>query len=496
MSAELEEYLSVNNFQMEMKHALGPNSMRSPTQKDFTMIFQWLYKRIDPGYVFQKGMDTEVPPILKQLRYPYEKSITKSQLTAVGGNNWHVFLAMLHWMMQLAEMMRRFDDGHYDDACAERGVDVSGDRIIFRFLSGAYQTWLSCPAGEDEDEAEADRMLLPHVEAMAAEFERGNRQYVDELKMLEAEHEALKDQIEALEKEIPDLAQHERMEKAFQSDIEIFTDFAVKATEKSRRVAAKNEALEKDVKSWDEQLEEATKETSELQAALDQQGISIQEIDYMSNERERLQKGCDSARTRLEEVTARIKEMEAEANNKLNELELLARQYNNLCYSVGLRDPEFELHLKVHEAPFASSQMGSSPLGSNDRLLADDGTGYQPAQIVNLDLRNKVKAALVAERRKISQRRNDAKDEAEAKEQLLADVAGAIEENNHEVEALQHKVHSAKQECQETNANITTQKLASDAQIEKMEKEMAKMRAGLMESVQLMEQREMNTNIE
>jgi kinetochore protein NDC80 len=42
----------------------------------------------------------------------------------------------------------------------------------------------------------------------------------------------------------------------------------------------------------------------------------------------------------------------------------------------------------------------------------------------------------------------------------------------------------------------TTQKLASDTQIEKMEKELAKMRAGLTESVQLMEQREMNTNIE
>ncbi len=42
----------------------------------------------------------------------------------------------------------------------------------------------------------------------------------------------------------------------------------------------------------------------------------------------------------------------------------------------------------------------------------------------------------------------------------------------------------------------STQKIASDSQIEKMEKELAKMRAGLDESVQLMEQREMNTNIE
>ena len=48
-----------------------------------------------------------------------------------------------------------------------------------------------------------------------------------------------------------------------------------------------------------------------------------------------------------------------------------------------------------------------------------------------------------------------------------------------------------------TTAQVTsTQKVASDSQIEKMEKELAKMRAGLDESVQLMEQREMNTNIE
>ena len=42
----------------------------------------------------------------------------------------------------------------------------------------------------------------------------------------------------------------------------------------------------------------------------------------------------------------------------------------------------------------------------------------------------------------------------------------------------------------------TAQKLGSDAQIEKMEKELAKMRAQLSESVQLLEQREMNVNIE
>ena len=50
--------------------------------------------------------------------------------------------------------------------------------------------------------------------------------------------------------------------------------------------------------------------------------------------------------------------------------------------------------------------------------------------------------------------------------------------------------------CTKTKQITNSQKMASDAQIEKMEKELARMRAGLTESVQLMEQREMNTNLE
>lgn len=38
--------------------------------------------------------------------------------------------------------------------------------------------------------------------------------------------------------------------------------------------------------------------------------------------------------------------------------------------------------------------------------------------------------------------------------------------------------------------------MTSDAQIERMEKELSKLRAGMTESVQMMEQREINTNLE
>ncbi len=168
LSQELLDYLTHNNFEMEMKHSLTQNSVKSPTQKDFTLMFQWLYRRIDPGYKFQKSIDTEVPPILKQLRYPYERDITKSHLVAVGGQNWPRFLGLLHWMMQLAQMLDNFTRGAYDDACAEAGVDVASDRIVFRFLFGAYQDWLQM-GPEDDEESEA-AALQPHIRAMNDEF--------------------------------------------------------------------------------------------------------------------------------------------------------------------------------------------------------------------------------------------------------------------------------------------------------------------------------------
>jgi kinetochore protein NDC80 len=205
MAQELLEFLTHNNFEMESKHVLSNKAMTSPTQKDFNCMFQWLYNRIDPSYRFQKSIDQEVPILLKQMRYPFEKSIMKSQIAAVGGNNWYTFLGLLHWMMQLARLMQAYEAGTYDDACFEAGYDVSGDRIIFDFLSDAYSTWLSAEDGEeDENDEEAQaRLIQPHVNNMATKFDAANAQHHEQVKLLEAEHKYLQDQIEELGKSGP-----------------------------------------------------------------------------------------------------------------------------------------------------------------------------------------------------------------------------------------------------------------------------------------------------
>lgn len=507
MGQELLDYMAANNFEMEMKHSLGQNIVKSPTAKDFTFMFQWLYHRIDPNYRFQKSIDQEVLPILSQLRYPYAKTITKSSLAAVGSaNSWHLFLGMLHWMMQLAQMLEGYSSGHYDDACAEAGVDVSGDRIIFNFLSGAYQAWLLME--EDAGDDEQDRVLAPHVQAMAREFDRSNSKYLDEMQILDGEHERLRKEIETLEKSGSDVATLDRHFKTMEEDKVKFEEFENRINQKSEKYEARVQFLQEELDKVMVELKEADDERTNLQKSVDDQGISMADIDRMNSERERLQKGIESTAQRLEEAKKKVAEKEIEASRKLDELERMVDKYNSLGYQIGLipataanaKGKNYELQVVVNEGPnFSSSQMGSSNSGNSpesDRLLADPITGYQPAHILNLDLRGQVKASFLGLRKEISERRTVAMDEMMKHHDLLDGIKEAIEDKRGEVDALEHRVRAAEEEYEKTKEVTTTQKLASDTQIEKMEKELAKMRAGLTESVQLMEQREMNTNIE
>ncbi|KAL8883379.1 MAG: hypothetical protein Q9192_007205 [Flavoplaca navasiana] len=498
---ELLDFLTQNNFEMEMKHSLGQNTLKSPTQKDFNLIFQWLYRRIDPGYRFTRGIDAEVPPLLKQLRYPYEKSITKSQLVAVGGQNWSTFLGLLHWLLQLAQMMDKYEAGEYDVACAEAGVDVSGDRIIFRFLGGAYRDWLQVE--DDQDEEESDKMLEPHIGAMAAEFERGNQRYTEEMKVLEAENESLRKQIEEAERDAPDIAKLENIFNILEGDIKKFEDYVSGQETRLQKYDSRCNNLKEAITKATSDLEVAEQERTDLQASVDKQGITIQDIDRMNVERERLLKSTESIAQKLEETKRRAAEREAEANHSLEEVERAVETYNNLCYRVGLipstavnaKDKDFELQLAT-TTPVTDFSASSSQQNQPDRLLSEHLTGYSPTHLLNHPPRTQLKPLLLTLRKEISERRSLALEADIKNHELLDSIAEAIDDKQNEVETLEHRVRGAEEEFERVREGAQTQKVASDAQIERMEKELGRMKRGVGETLEEVERREMSVNIE
>lgn len=455
---ELLEFLANRNFEIEMGHKLSDNFIKSPTQKDFNTVFKFLYNQIDENYRFQKNIDQEVPPLLKQLRYPYEKNITKSQIAAVGGQNWSTFLGLLHWMMQLVIMLDRYQTNQYNDACMEAGVDVAGDHIIYSFMTSAYQDWLNM----DDEAAEEDveRALTPHIQAMASSFERANSRYIQELEILEGENARLLKEIEDLEKSTPDPAVLDSHFKIMEEDKVKFEEYNTLALQRSEKYETRIQVLQEELDKLQVELKEAEDERKSLRDAVDEQGISMQDIDRMTAERERLQKSIESAAQRLEEVKKRVADKEIEASQKLEELERTVHRYNTVAYQIGLipstavnaKGKDYELQVTVNEGMnFSSSQMqGSYGNVESDRLLADPVTGYQPAHILNLDLRGQVKSSFLTLRKEISERRKVAMDMMMEDHDLLDRAREAIEDKRNEVEALEHRVRAAEEEYEKT----------------------------------------------
>lgn len=455
---ELLQFMTDNNFEMDMKHQLTQQSVTSPTQKDFNFMFQWLYSRIDPGYKFTgKSVEAEVPGILKTLRYPYQANITRSQLSAVGGQNWSTFLGLLHWMMQIAKQMQQYSEGAFDDACVETdGVDVVSDKIIWEFMSNAYKTWIYT---EDQD-TDTDALVRPHVEQLAARFDAATAKYNEELKALEDESRSYQDQIGELshgETTIDKLSEQIRILEEDKGKFEVYNN---KMEAKCGKNDERAQLLDQEIARIEEELAMAEQEKDDLQDAVDRQGLTIQEIDRMNSERERLQKGSEASTQRLEEIRGAVTEREHVAGQKLEGLQRKVQEYNSLGYKIGIipasaafaNGQSFELQLQVNnETPnFSSSRQKRSTSPEPERLLADSNTGYQAHNLLNLDLKGAIKQSMLELRKAVIDRRNTAAEDDNEKKDLLDKIRDAMDDKNQEIETLAARLQTAEAESEKT----------------------------------------------
>lgn len=502
ISQELLDYLTRNNFELEMKHSLNTKTMTTPTGKDFQYIFEWLYRRIDPGYKFMKPLDHELPPILAQLRYPYAKDITKSMIAAASSSqHWPKFLGLLHWMLQLALMLDNFTRGAYDDACAEAGVDVSSDRIVFRFLFGAYQDWVN--VGPEDDDESAEAVLVPHIKAMAAEFERTNVNRLEELRMYEAENQALKAQVDELEKSAPDIAKLDKHFKILEEDKKKFEDYNANVQAKIEKYDSRIKILNDEIQKTEADLKIIESERISLQQAVDKQGLTIQDIDRMNTERERLQTNLESTLTMLDETNKVVLEKEMETARKLEELELIIKRYNSLGYQISLipstatnaKGQDYELTLNIADATNFRSSRSQRSSPDTDRLLADVNVGHSPVHLLNLDIRGAVRQAFLSLRKEISNRRKEAVEKDLNDREIIDNVNEALHEKSNEIETLSHRVSEAGRVYNSLKEISQTSHMQSVSAIEKLEKELGRLREGVTAGVLELERREMECQV-
>ncbi|KAI7609582.1 HEC/Ndc80p family protein-like protein, partial [Hortaea werneckii] len=269
--------------------------------------------------------------------------------------------------------------------------------------------------------------------------------------------------------------------------------------------------LQQEIEKCEAELQEATSERDELQRKVDEQGLSVQDIDRMNTERDRLQRGVESTQQKLEESKDRCNKKEFETAAKLEELETVIERYNRIGYQIGIipttaphaQGQDLELRLTLNSGPdFSSSQMGTSQQtpdpssSSSDRLLSTPTTGYQPTHLLPPNHLPSTKRALQTLRTTISERRTSALDDDMTKSDMLQKTTEALEDKYSELETLGHRRRAAEEEWEKMREILSAQGMASEAQIERMEKELGRMRREVGESVQFLEQREMGVGLE
>ncbi|KAF3919297.1 hypothetical protein ABW21_db0200639 [Orbilia brochopaga] len=492
MVQDIQDYLTQYNFEMETKHNLSPKALTSPMQKDFVMIFQWLYHRIDPDYKFSlKGVETEAMPLLRAIKYPYVGNITKAQLAAVGGaNNWPTYLGLLHWMVQLNQALEGFDRGQYDDAIEQQSPDIGTAKVGYKYLSQCYMTWLN-----DEDD------FTPFKEDMIHEFEARSAQDQETVVVLQQDYDELVKAISELEDESgkSPLDRLKSEGETLRNDQEKFRKYIEHQREKTTQIRTVITALKEEGETAKTEIARLETEKAELQAAVDKQGLSTGDIDRMNTEREKLIKGLEATEAKLEEALNIAANRETDALKKLELLEHAVKRYNELGYkigatSTGINGQTYEVEIIPLSKAAQSAPDGSS--GDDERLLYDVGVGYGPRQVLNLDLRHEVKPTLNKFRVDIAGRIHTAQDVSIKNQDKLDNIQETLKDKAEELETLEARLSAVNDEYSEIKETSAAETSASNAEIEKLERELQSMRINAQSGLLALEQRLQSVNIE
>lgn len=466
----IQEYLVSHHFEIEMKHPLTPKTLKSPTQKDFTMLFHWLYRRLDPGYRFTRSIDQEAYFLLRAVQYPYLESINKSQIGAVGGQNWPVLLGMLYWLVQLNKTFEVYDNKEFDGI--QETDDMILDQMFTRYVSKSYRAFLANEDDYSEYEAEMEREFADYTSGVT-----------NELKELENERVQLNERMIELNKNAQSLQELEGKGEALESDLVKFKAFLDSLEQRKLKYVAVMDKLKSEIGSHEQALQTLEMEKNSLQAQISSQGLTPADIDRMNAEREKLSKSLDVVGLRLEEASRMLSDKELSAQRALESLESSLQNYSTALYRIG-----------ISTSNIANDVSLNIPV---DQLLIPGNLGKKPDEILDKkDIRNVVRPALQHYRQEISLDIHKAQDECIRLQEFLDRAAEEIQEKREMIETMEARLHADKLSYDEIYETMNSDSSASNAEIERLERELNSMKVTAQQGILQVTQRSQRIAIE
>ncbi|KAH3661948.1 hypothetical protein OGAPHI_006127 [Ogataea philodendri] len=376
MQQELYSFLSTNKFDIEMKHPLTNKTLKNPTQKDFVLMFQWLYKKIDPGYKFFRSIEQEVYSLLKFLEYPYLDTINKSQISAVGGSNWHIFLGMLYWMKQLVSESFDLDnieldnfqeiqslpqnnsvlyDESFNDSVVLKEQDLV-DKLFTKYALKSYKMYMSTGGANFDN----------YFREMEKEYHGYMKEVTQRLGSLNEDNQQLNAQVEELSVQSEKIHANHEKSRLLELDVSRYKAFIDAQMQKKLKWPTTILKIEKDIETIKEKLSKAEESKAHILTNLNSRNFTVQTIEMMHRERAQLAKDIDSVVDKSNSVQKTVNEKFMSLKKAYEGLEKLIDSYNsymyNLLHSITFKElPQITITGFTEEVINNDSKLGKKP---------------------------------------------------------------------------------------------------------------------------------------
>lgn len=459
---EIYEFLALNKFELEMNHPLTSKTLKQPTQKDFMVIFQFLYAKIDPHYRFSKSIETEVFTILKVLNYPYLDGITRSQISAVGGNYWPNFLGVLYWLVKLNLQMNELDllNNIYD-------LEDELDQIFIDYTRKSYISFIN----EKDDFSE-------FYEEMKTNFQHFNEKIELEITNLNQYNHELVTTFNEVNEQMMVLNNADKKSKALENDLIKFKAYIETMESRKAKWGEILTKIELEIDHYQTELNTINDEKHQYEVELQSKGLNSAIIHNLVGERDSLSRNIELINYKLQEVKLQISGKETELQKNYESLDNFLKQYNSIIYKIQLNQLntyKFEILLNQEIWDFTQS--------------------FTPTDILDKNLKDE-KIELLKFRSEINNKINTLQDQS-IKLQEQNDVTNeTLVEQREELETLESKISINKSIYDEIYETMINDNTAYSMQIEKLDKELRSIKINTNQEFIEIENKYQNITIE
>ena len=352
-------YLCENHF----NNTITQRDLLHPTSKKFGEVVNFLFRKIDPSFRFQKNIVNDVHTMFKGLAYPVQ--ISKTSLSAVGSAHaWPTLLASLTWLVDLI---------CYDTKATELQAEQQTDDVnamFFDYLCSAYDHFM---ANDDEQYAALD-------EELAETFRQRDNEIIGETTNIRLKNEQLRTELKELQAAASSLPVLQEKHQTFAKDLIKFDEHLMKMSKSKVGFEQRMNTNENKLSNKRDKLMKAQDVNIQLREQLRTQDLSAQDVERISQDRQRLRSEMATAEEVKEGLHSKMWDIEQKGNELILTLDKQIRQYTELGTQLKILPPT---------SKNAQGNNYEVLMTSNDLMKALDVT------VLNVDVKKMMKPVIL-----------------------------------------------------------------------------------------------------